>query len=116
MRAQRSLDELDGWLPPAGVQHLRSGAEMAAGSRRYPGAIENSVRFAEELRVRAAQGASRDCRNRTCPDGHTPMSYLRELVWEGMKTKAIPPTKENIERIEHELDVIEQKDFPRLLS
>ncbi len=30
VRARRSLDEVDGWLPPAGTAHLRSGAEMAA--------------------------------------------------------------------------------------
>jgi error-prone DNA polymerase len=111
VRAQRSLDELDGWLPPAGVQHLRSGAEMATRFARYPGAIENTVRFADECAFelrRAKPGLPKQ----DVPDGHTPMSYLRELVWAGMKTKAIPPTKENIERIGHELDVIEQKDFP----
>ena len=30
VRARRSLDDADGWLPPAGTAHLRSGAEMAA--------------------------------------------------------------------------------------
>ena len=30
VRARRSLDEIDGWLPAAGTAHLRSGAEMAA--------------------------------------------------------------------------------------
>ena len=29
VRARRSLDEMDGWLPPAACAHLRSGAEMA---------------------------------------------------------------------------------------
>ena len=34
VRARRSLDEMDGWLPAAGTAHLRSGAEMAAAVRR----------------------------------------------------------------------------------
>ena len=40
VRARRSLDEADGWLPPAGTAHLRSGAEMAARfEHRHPGAV-----------------------------------------------------------------------------
>ncbi len=111
VRARRSMDELDGWLPPAGVQHLHSGAEMAVRFRRYPGAIENTVRFADECAFelrRAKPGLPKQ----DVPEGHTPMSYLRQLVWDGMKSKAIPATQKNIERIEHELDVIESKDFP----
>ncbi|MFP3416588.1 hypothetical protein SB773_34700, partial [Bacillus sp. SIMBA_074] len=37
VRARRSLDELDGWLPASGAAHLRSGAEMARRFARYPG-------------------------------------------------------------------------------
>ena len=37
VRARRSLDEIDGWLPAAGTAHLRSGAEMARAVRRVPG-------------------------------------------------------------------------------
>ena len=44
VRARRSLDEMDGWLPAAGTAHLRSGAEMAAGSPRYPGAVARGRR------------------------------------------------------------------------
>ena len=36
VRARRSLDELDGWLPASDELHLRSGAEMAARFARYP--------------------------------------------------------------------------------
>src|SRR5690606_22241098 len=49
VRARRSLDELDGWLPGAGAAHLRSGREMAARFARYPGAVERTVRLADEL-------------------------------------------------------------------
>ncbi len=59
--------------PPAGVQHLRSGAEMAARFGRYPGAIENTVRFADECAFelrRARPGLPKQ----EVPDGHTPMS------------------------------------------
>ncbi len=36
VRARRSLDEIDGWLPAAAAAHLRSGAEQAAPLRPLP--------------------------------------------------------------------------------
>ncbi|MFC7656367.1 PHP domain-containing protein [Pseudonocardia benzenivorans] len=47
VRSRRSLDEADGWLPPAGTARLRSGAEMAARFEdRYPGAVARPRRSA----------------------------------------------------------------------
>ena len=43
IRARRSLDDMDGWLPAAGTAYLRSGQEMAARLRRYPGVLERTV-------------------------------------------------------------------------
>ncbi|MFX8933968.1 hypothetical protein ABTN02_20075, partial [Acinetobacter baumannii] len=43
VRANRSMDELDGWLPAHGGAFLRSGAEMATRFARYPGAVARSV-------------------------------------------------------------------------
>jgi error-prone DNA polymerase len=40
------------------------------------------------------------------------MSWLRNLVWEGAERRAITLSTENRARIERELEVIEQKDFP----
>ena len=49
VRARRSLDEADGWLPPAGTAHLRSGAEMAARfDTRHPGAVARAAEFGAE--------------------------------------------------------------------
>ncbi|HEU0183355.1 MAG TPA: error-prone DNA polymerase, partial [Agromyces mariniharenae] len=46
------------------------------------------------------------------PEGHTPMSWLRELVWSGAERR-YPGMPEHVrERLSRELDVIEQKDFP----
>ena len=36
IRARRSLDDMDGWLPAASTGYLRSGQEMAALLRQYP--------------------------------------------------------------------------------
>ena len=40
VRARRSLDELDGWLPACAGAHLRSGDEQARRFARWPGAVE----------------------------------------------------------------------------
>ena len=43
VRARRSLDDVDGWLPAAATAHLRSGAEQARRFARYPGAVERAA-------------------------------------------------------------------------
>jgi len=115
VRARRSLDEIDGWLPAAPTAHLRSGAEMARRFARYPGAVERSVELADELgfRLRTVKPGLPDI---DVPDGHTTMSWLRELTWRGARrfypgsADGVDPQKR--ERIERELSVIEDKDFP----
>ncbi|MBA8991447.1 error-prone DNA polymerase [Curtobacterium pusillum] len=115
VRARRSLDEIDGWLPAAPTAHLRSGAEMRRRFARYPGAVEHSVELADELgfRLKTVKPGLPDI---DVPDGHTTMSWLRELTWRGARrfypgsADGVDPQKR--ERIERELSVIEDKDFP----
>ncbi|HEU0256272.1 MAG TPA: error-prone DNA polymerase [Microbacteriaceae bacterium] len=118
VRSRRSLDELDGWLPAAGTAHLRSGAEQAARFARYPGAVENTVAVAE-----ATAFELRSLNPRLpavgVPAGHTPMSWLRELVRCGVAERYPAAPREEAAvgdsvwaRLHRELDVIEAKDFP----
>ncbi|KAA9107483.1 error-prone DNA polymerase [Microbacterium rhizomatis] len=111
VRANRSLDEIDGWLPSHAGAHLRSGAEMAARFARYPGAVARTVPLADELAfpLRKAKPA---LPKQKVPEGHTPISYLRQLVWEAVPRKYPRLTDAQRERIAGELDVIEAKDFP----
>ena len=111
VRANRSLDQLDGYLPASGAAFLRSGAEMQHRFRRYPGAVEYSVALADELAfpLRRAKPA---LPSQQVPDGHTPMSFLRQLVWEAVPEKYPELRPSDAERIERELAVIETKDFP----
>jgi error-prone DNA polymerase len=111
VRARRSLDEMDGWLPASAGAHLRSGAEMAARFSRYPGAVENTVAVADahafELR-KARPGLPAQ----EVPEGETPMSWLRALVWKCAPERYPKLTKDIIDRLEQELAVIAEKDFP----
>lgn len=111
VRAVRSMDDLDGWLPAHGGAHLRSGAEMTARFRRYPGAISYGLELAaaSAFPLRRARPA---LPQQEVPDGHTPMSWLRSLVWEAVPTKYPRLDDDGRRRIGRELDVIEEKDFP----
>jgi error-prone DNA polymerase len=111
VRAVRSMDDLDGWLPAHGGAHLRSGAEMTARFRRYPGAISYGLELAaaSAFPLRRARPA---LPQQEVPEGHTPMSWLRSLVWEAVPTKYPRLDDDGRRRIGRELDVIEEKDFP----
>ncbi|WP_029261527.1 MULTISPECIES: error-prone DNA polymerase [unclassified Microbacterium] len=111
VRAVRSMDELDGWLPAHGGAHLRSGAEMSARFQRYPGAISYGLELAaaSAFPLRLARPA---LPQQQVPEGHTPMSWLRHLVWEAVPSKYPRLDDAGHRRIERELDVIEEKDFP----
>ncbi|WP_432951071.1 error-prone DNA polymerase [Kribbella sp. CA-253562] len=113
VRARRDLDAMDGWLPPAGTAFLRSGEEMRQLFRRYPGAVEYSVRLAGQLGFDLRRAKPR-LPLRDVPEGHTPMSWLRHLTYAGAKLRY--GTREQrpdaYRRLARELDVIEQKGFP----
>ena len=111
VRANRSLDDLDGWLPAHDGAHLRSGAEMRARFRRYPGAVERTVEVARELAfpLRKHKPALPRWDD---PDGLTPMARLRKLVRDAVPEKYPKLDANGRARIERELEVIERKDFP----
>jgi error-prone DNA polymerase len=115
VRARRSLDEIDGWLPAAATAHLRSGEEMAALFARYPGAVERAAAYGRESAFDLRLVAPR-LPPFPVPDGHTEASWLRELTRQGALRRYGPPEQERIpgayEQIAHELDVIEELDFP----
>ncbi len=111
VRANRSLDALDGWLPASGAAFLRSGAEMAERFARYPGAVARTVTLADDLAF-SLRRAKPALPKEQVPEGHTPMSWLRHLVWQAVPHRYPDLTEPQRARIERELAVIEAKDFP----
>jgi error-prone DNA polymerase len=111
VRARRSLAELDGWLPATGAAHLRSGAEMQQLFRRYPGAVARTVPLAAELAF-DLRAATPQLPKRGIPEGKTAMQHLRDLAEKGIRTRYADNQQAARERIERELAVIEEKDFP----
>ncbi len=115
IRARRSLTDMDGWLAAAGQAYLRSGAEMAALLRRYPGVLERTAALGRQCAFDFRVVAPRlpDC---PVPVGHTEASWLRELVARKAPARYGPPGDERVPgayaQIARELDVIERLDFP----
>ncbi|WP_344807316.1 error-prone DNA polymerase [Microlunatus ginsengisoli] len=110
VRARRSLAEMDGWLPPP-TAHLRTGAEMAVRFRRYPGVVAESVRLADELSFNLRLAKPRLPKQKV-PLGHTPISWLRKLCRIGADARYRENRAVAEERLQRELAVIEQLDFP----
>jgi error-prone DNA polymerase len=111
VRARRSLAELDGWMPASGQAFLRSGLEMQLRFARHPGAVTHSLVIAQECAFDLRKASPR-LPKQDVPPGHTPMSWLRELVRQGADRLYAHNRDEAEERLQKELAVIEEKDFP----
>jgi error-prone DNA polymerase len=114
-RRRESLDDADGWLPPAATRHLRSGAEQARRFARYPGAVERAAAIGIECAFDLSLVAPA-LPPFPCPDGLDEMGYLRRLTEAGGERRYGPRTASRVrgawEQIDHELRVIEQLGFP----
>ncbi|MEI7548398.1 MAG: PHP domain-containing protein, partial [Actinomycetota bacterium] len=124
VRARRSLDELDPWLPATSSAHLRSGAEQARRFLRYPGVVELAAEVgraaAFDLSLVAPKLPPYPCP--PGPDGAplTEMAYLRQLAESGGRRRYgdRPAPHEDLSlrarawrTIDHELAVIEGLGF-----
>jgi error-prone DNA polymerase len=124
VRARRSLDDLDPWLPATAGAHLRSGAEQARRFARYPGVVELAAEIgraaAFDLALVAPSLPPFPCP--PGPDGQPldEMAYLRQLVDCGARRRygERPQSGEDLSlrarawrTIDHELDIIEGLGF-----
>jgi error-prone DNA polymerase len=113
IRARRSLDEMDGWLPAAATAHLRSGKEMADRFARWPGAVQRAAALGRECAF-DLQLVAPDLPPFDVPTSHTEASWLRELTWLGAATRygSYDERPGAYHQIEHELAIIKEKNFP----
>jgi error-prone DNA polymerase len=119
VRARRSLDDIDPWLPACAGAHLRSGAEQARRFARYPGAVSAAAVLGRSLAFDLRLVAP-NLPPYPCPDGLSEMGYLRRLTEEGATRRYGPRPASGVtlglgprawKVIDHELDVIEQLGF-----
>ncbi len=115
VRARRSLDDIDAWLPAAASAHLRSGDEQARRFARYPGVVERAAELALDCAF-DLQLVAPELPPYPCPDGHDEMSWLRALTEQGAAKRYGTRGAERVpgayEQIDHELALIDQLGFP----
>lgn len=113
VRHRASLDLHDAHLHPAGGMHLRSGDEMARIFHRYPDAVAESVRIADECAFDLALVAP-GLPPWDVPEGHTEASWLRALTLRGFERRygGTPHEERARVQIDHELRVIRELGFP----
>ena len=114
VRARRSLDELDGWLPPAATAHVRSGAEQERRFARWPGVVAAAAQLGRDSAFSLSLIAP-NLPPYPCPDDHNEMSYLRHLTARGALERYGPPEAERVPgawaQLRHELDLIDRLGF-----
>ncbi|NQV05974.1 DNA polymerase III subunit alpha [bacterium] len=97
-----------------GGYYVKTAREMRAlfPDDEFPGACDNTLLIAERADVKMEFGQAL-LPQFPVPEGHTEASYLRQLVLEGAAWRyGSPIPGEVIERVEHELGVIEEMGFP----
>ncbi|MEO8114176.1 MAG: PHP domain-containing protein, partial [Phenylobacterium sp.] len=93
-------------------RHLKSPDEMARLFARFPGAVELSAEIAQRVGFDLSQ-LRYEYPDEPVPPGKTAIQHLRDLAWEGAKTRFSTGLGEKERRtIAHELDLIEKLDYP----
>ncbi len=109
-RTQTRVGELDVERPLNGENYFASPEEMKKRLSPFPDAIKNTLEIAERCEVALDLGRNLFPRYFPDQDPKKSIRVLRELTWDGARQRyrAIsPPLKD---RIEHELNIIEQLD------
>ncbi len=113
VRARRSLEEADPYLPAGPGAHLRSGREMAQLFDRYPTAIANAARFGEECAFDLKLVAP-ELPPYPVPPGEDENSYLRKLTMHEARRRYGHPEDrpDAYAQLEKELRIIAELNFP----
>jgi DNA polymerase III subunit alpha len=91
--------------------YLKDVAEMEEAFREWPEAVPTTLEIAERCDIELEMGNLLLPSYET-PDGSRPAEYLRQLTQEGLRERfGDPPPAAAVERMETELDVIEQMGF-----
>jgi error-prone DNA polymerase len=115
IRARKNLDDMRGWLPTSGLAHLRSGVEQAQRFEAFPGAVDRAAEYGVECAFDLRLVAPK-LPDFPVPEGHTEMSWLRELTELGARKRYGLRDNERVpgayHQIDYELEIIENLGFP----
>ncbi|MDX1582791.1 MAG: PHP domain-containing protein, partial [Thermoanaerobaculia bacterium] len=110
IRLSRNVDNAGRLLDANRERHIRTPAEMSHLFADLPEAIEATVELANELDF-TLENLGYQFPNYPLPPGETPMSYLRQITWNGARARFRPLTAKAQAQIEKELNMIEKLDL-----
>jgi DNA polymerase-3 subunit alpha len=109
-----TVDDPDRLRFPGDQFYLKSSEEMTTLFGAYPGAVERTREIAQRCNVRLDLGEMR-LPHFEVPAGHDHDSYLRALCLERLPQRYPGPGPEILARLEHELDIIRQRQLAPLI-
>jgi error-prone DNA polymerase len=110
IREHTTLDRAGTLLASQRERHLKGGEEMARLFADLPAALAGARELAARLDFTLADLGYR-FPDYPLPPGETPASYLRQLAWNGARTRFRPLTARAQAQIEKELALIEKLDL-----
>ncbi len=111
IREHTTLDAAGSLLAAERERHFKDAREMAALFADLPEAIDGAADLAKRLDFTLADLGYR-FPDYPLPPGETPASYLRQIAWNGARTRFRPLTAKAQAQIEKELAMIEKLDLP----
>jgi error-prone DNA polymerase len=105
-----TVEDIHGERPINGESYLKSSADMENLFPDYPQAVSNTLYIAGQCRP-VLSDHSFHFPSFELPPGQSAPKRLRELCWEGAQQRYRKITPAVTERLEHELQVIEQMGF-----
>ena len=100
-------------LQANGERYLKPPEEMARLFKRHPGALAETIRFAETLKFSLGE-LSHNYPEETTEPGVDPQAKLEKLTWEGAGKRYPAGLPEGLaDRIRHELEIIAAKNYAR---
>ncbi|HZI63470.1 MAG TPA: error-prone DNA polymerase, partial [Thermoanaerobaculia bacterium] len=107
IRHRTRLDETGALLAAQSERHLKGAAEMARLFPDLPGAVAAAAELAERLDFTLADLGYR-FPDYPLPPGETPISYLRQLTWNGARVRFRPLSARAQSQLQRELALIER--------
>ena len=99
-------------LFPNGERSLKSPEEMRRLFIEHPHALSRTIEIAERCKSFSLDELRYQYPDEVCPQGKTPMAYLRELAWDGARShfpRGVPGKVEKL--LKHELTLIEELNY-----
>lgn len=114
IQTNRTLDDPSRLKMSSDQLYFKSGDEMHRLFGDVPGAIENTIKIAEQCAFEMDFGRLH-LPEPDIPEGMSAQQYLEQLTWDGIPKRYGDVTDEIRQRVDYELHVIEQTGFPEYL-